>query len=247
MSCLVVADHFKQDATLRTIAAVTQSKLFPHVTVLTGNAHDAQQLRNVAGISRVFFSFQEAQPEKEFPEAYTSAVKQMVKAEPAYTHIVAPATSFGRALIPRIVGALDVPCDAVSDVVKILGRDLFVRHIFSGKQAATVRVSSRIKLATIKPNPFPLPERRKPAFAVPQAQVPDAEKVLKGIADGGWCCCVPRIVPSFSSAATDKTRVRIIPPLTSARVVASGGRGMKSKEAFQSLYGLAELINGCSK
>ena len=244
MSCLIIADHFKPEATLRTITAITQSKLFPHVTVLTGSSQDAQQFRDVAGLSRIFFSFQEARADAELPEVYSRVVKGMVKAEPAYTHIVAPTTSFGRALIPRIAGALDAPCDVASDVSKIVSRDTFVRHIFSGKQAATVRLTSKIKLATIKPNFFPLPERRKPAFAVVQARVPDAEKALCVLADGG-CCHVPRKMQPAAAGTTGGSSN--MPQLTSARVVVAGGRGLRSKEAFKSLYGLADLINGGCK
>lgn len=244
MSCLIIADHFKPEATLRTIAAITQSKLFPHVTVLTGSSQDAQQFRDVAGLSRIFFSFQEARADAELPEVYSNIVKGMVKAEPAYTHIVAPTTTFGRALIPRIAGALDTPCDVVSDVTKIISRDLFVRHIFSGKQSATVRLASKVKLATIKPNFFSLPERRKPAFSVVQAKVPDADKTLCVLADGGFCR-IPRRIQSPTVNSNEK--MRNMPQLTSARVVISGGRGLKSKDAFNSLYGLAELIDGGCK
>lgn len=139
-----------------------------------------------------------------------------------YTHIVAAATAFGKNVMPRLAGLLDV--QPVSDVIAIEGSDTFVRPIYAGNALATVRSEDARKVITIRPTAFdPVP------------------------AEGGSAEIVTAPLPEFPSlsrfvgAELSKSER---PELTAARVVISGGRGMQSAENFKMLERIADKLGG---
>jgi electron transfer flavoprotein alpha subunit len=139
-----------------------------------------------------------------------------------YTHIVAAATAFGKNVMPRLAGLLDV--QPVSDVIAIEGPDTFVRPIYAGNALATVRSEDARKVITIRPTAFdPVP------------------------AEGGSAEIVTAPLPEFPSlsrfvgAELSKSER---PELTAARVVISGGRGMQSAENFKMLERIADKLGG---
>ncbi|MGN6102063.1 MAG: electron transfer flavoprotein subunit alpha/FixB family protein, partial [Devosia sp.] len=129
-----------------------------------------------------------------------------------YEAIVAPSTSAGRAVMPRVAALLDVM--QVSEVVDVLGPDTFRRPIYAGSAIETVRSADRKLGLTVRPSAFP------PAASggsAPMSRVPIPPDPQLG-----------RVV-SESAGQGDR------PDLGAARIVVSGGRGLGSKENFEAL------------
>ncbi|MGC1818212.1 MAG: FAD-binding protein, partial [Casimicrobiaceae bacterium] len=138
-----------------------------------------------------------------------------------YTHVLAPATSFGKNVAPRIAARLDVA--QISDISGIEAPDTFVRPIYAGNAFATVRSMDPVKVITV----------RTTAFDAAQAT-------------GGTAAIEP--IPAAPEIPTSKVTGQELskserPELTSARIVVSGGRGMGSGENFRLLEALADKLN----
>lgn len=139
-----------------------------------------------------------------------------------YDHLVAPASSFGRNLLPRVAGMLDVAM--VSDVVVIRSPDTFVRPIYAGNALETVQCSDHPCVLTIRPSAFD-------PIAPVQTQAPI--KMLGASPD-------VELSRFVSREYTDSDR----PELGNARVVVSGGGGLGSSEHFFNvLEPLCESLN----
>jgi electron transfer flavoprotein alpha subunit len=141
---------------------------------------------------------------------------------PDYTHIVAAATAFGKNVMPRLAGLLDV--QPVSDVIAIEGPDTFVRPIYAGNALATVRSEDAKKVLTIRPTAFDAVPAEGGQAEISPAPLPD----------------FPRLSRFIGAELTKSER----PELTAARVVISGGRGMQSAENFRMLERIADKLGG---
>lgn len=138
-----------------------------------------------------------------------------------YDYILAGATTFGKNLLPRAAALLDVAM--LSDVAQIISADTFVRPIYAGNVMATVQTQDRIKVLTVRTTAFP---------AVKESQQANAriEKISQAI---------PNTLSRFENQSLTQSRR---PELTSARVIISGGRGLKSAENFHLLEGIADQL-----
>ncbi|KAJ8936006.1 hypothetical protein NQ314_012532 [Rhamnusium bicolor] len=139
-----------------------------------------------------------------------------------YTHIIAGASAFGKALLPRIAAKLDV--SPVSDVIAIKSPDTFVRTIYAGNAVQTLTAKDPIKVLTIRGTNFE---------AAPLEGGSATSETIS--ADG----CATDLTVFVSQELSKSDR----PELTSAKVVVSGGRGLKSGENFKLLYDLADKLN----
>ena len=138
-----------------------------------------------------------------------------------YHVILAPATTFGKNLLPRVAALLNVAM--VADVVKIVSTDTFVRPIYAGNALATVQSSDAIKLLTI----------RGTAFS-PQKPSDNKKAVIEEI---------KKIIPNtLSKFEKQELTVSARPELTTARVIISGGRGLKSADNFKLVEALADRL-----
>jgi electron transfer flavoprotein alpha subunit len=221
MRILVVAEHDESSLKSSTLNAITAGlALSPTVTVLVAgnNTQDvADAVSKVTGVEQVLLAqspqlaYQLAEPMAQLLEAVASQ----------FTHILAPATTFGKNIMPRLAAKLDVM--QISDLTKILSEDTFERPIYAGNAIQTIQSLDSIKILTIRPT----------AFA--SALIADTKAPIEHIA-----------IPSLS---TPSLRIRLDtteskrPELTSARVVVSGGRGLQSKEKFQLIEELADCLN----
>lgn len=139
-----------------------------------------------------------------------------------FTHIVAGASSFGKALLPRVAAKLDV--SPVSDVIGIKSSDTFVRSIYAGNAIQTLQANDPVKVVSVRGTSF------------------EADKLEGGSAkiekapDGNYQTGLTEFLAQELSKS-DR------PELTSAKVVISGGRGMKSGDNFKLLYDLADKLN----
>ncbi|MES2114159.1 MAG: electron transfer flavoprotein subunit alpha/FixB family protein [Pseudomonadota bacterium] len=221
MKTLVIAEHGHtalKTATRHAVDAARKLGGDVHVLVAGQGCEGAvAQAARVAGVATVLHvdgqHYLDQLPENVAPLAATLAG--------AYTHVVLAATSAGKNLAPRIAALLDVA--QVSDVVAVMGPDLFVSPQYAGNVLATLRSSDRIKVLTVRTSAFTAVEEQAACSieAVPPGPVSDAVRVVGR-----------QIVQS--------TR----PELGAARVVVSGGRGLGSAEQYEALLApLADKLN----
>jgi len=221
MSVLVLAEHDNaslKPATLNTVAAA--GKIGGDIAVLVAGsdcAGAAKAASAVAGVNKVLVA--DAPHYKEQLAENLAAL--VVALAPGYTHLLAPATSFGKNVAPRIAALLDVA--QVSDIVEVKGADTFVRPIYAGNALATVQSLDRIKVVTVRTTGFDAVSANGGSGAV---------ESVAAAADTALSSLVGR-------ALTKSER----PELTSARVIVSGGRGMGSGENFKLLEPLADKLH----
>ena len=221
MSVLVLAEHDNaslKPATLNTIAAA--SKVGGDIAVLVAGADCAGAAKAAAAVSGVQKVLVADAPHYKDQLAENLAAL-VVALAPGYTHVLAPATSFGKNLAPRIAALLDVA--QVSDIVEVKSADTFVRPIYAGNALATVQSADKIKVVTVRTTGFD---------AAPANGGSAATDSATAVADAGLSSLVGR-------ALTKSER----PELTSARVIVSGGRGMGSGENFKVLEPLADKLH----
>jgi electron transfer flavoprotein alpha subunit len=137
-----------------------------------------------------------------------------------YSHVLAPSTSFGKNVLPRVAALLDVA--QISDIVKVESADTFVRPIYAGNALATVQSGDAIKVITVRSTGFD---------AAPAAGGSAAVENIAAGADSG-----------LSSLVGQELTKSARPELTSARAIVSGGRGMGNGENFKILEALADKL-----
>jgi electron transfer flavoprotein alpha subunit len=221
MSVLVLAEHDNKSvkkSTLNTVAAAQKIGGDIHVLVAGHNcAEAAKAAAQIAGVAKVLHS-DAAQLEDEIAENVAALLVQVAQ---SYTHLLAPATSNGKNVMPRAAALLD--SQQISDIIEVVDADTFVRPIYAGNALATVRSKDRIKVITVRMTGFD---------AVPATGGSAPVESLAAPADSGLSKFVGR-----QEAKSER------PELTSARVVVSGGRGMGSGENFKLLEPLADKLN----
>jgi electron transfer flavoprotein alpha subunit len=220
MSVLVVAEHDNHDlkpATLSTITAAAQ--LGGDVAVLVagnGCGAAAEKASKIAGVGKVLLANGEHYAH---PLAENMALL-IVRLAPDYSHVLAPATTFGKNFMPRVAALLDVAM--ISDVIAIESEDTFVRPIYAGNALATVQAADTVKVMTVRGTAF-----EKAPTEGGSAAIEDVE---------------PAEDPGLSSFAGQELTESERPELTAARVVISGGRGMQNSENFHLLETVADKL-----
>ncbi len=220
MTTLVIAEHDNaalKPSTLNTITAAAKIGGTVHVLVAGHQcAPSAQAATKVQGVEKVRVA---DAPGYAHPLAESLAALVVSLAD-SYSHILAPATTFGKNFLPRVAALLDVA--QISEIVAVVSPDTFVRPIYAGNALATVKSSDRIKVITVRATAF-------------EAAQPDGGSAMtepvNSAADEG----ASRFV---SQELTKSAR----PELTAARIIVSGGRGMGSGENFKILEALADKL-----
>ncbi len=220
MALLVIAEHdgagIKQ-ATLCTVAAAAKIGGEIHVLVAGHNAAGAAQAATrIAGVSKVLHA--DAPQLGEFLAENVAAL--IVGLAKSYSHVLAPATSNGKDVMPRAAALLD--SQQISEIVSVESPDTFVRPIYAGNALATVQSSDAIKVITVRTTGFDAVSAEGGSAVIESVVAP---------ADSGLSTFVGREVSKSER-----------PELTSARIVVSGGRGMGSGEAFKLLEPLADKL-----
>jgi electron transfer flavoprotein alpha subunit len=223
MPVLVLAEHDNASLKSATLHAVTAARALGGDVELLVLGHAAQAAIDAAaaipGVARVIGGEAPylAQPTAE----NVAATVLQVIATRSYTHVVAPATSFGKNVAPRIAAKLDVA--QISDITGIEAPDTFVRPIYAGNAFATVRSSDPVKVITVRTTAF------------------DAAPASGGSAAIEAVAAAPEVTTArvVGQELTKSER----PELTSARIVVSGGRGMGSGENFKLLEALADKLH----
>lgn len=219
MSALVIAEHDNvslKGSTLNTISAAIQCGGEVHVLVA---GHDcqaaAQAATQVAGVTKVLVA-----DAAHFAHGLAeNAASQALAIANNYTHILAPATAFGKNILPRVAAKLDV--GQISEITKVDSPDTFERPIYAGNAIATVQSTDAIKVITVRTTGFDAAATGGSA----------AIENITAIADSAKSAFVSR-----EFAKSDR------PELTAAKVIVSGGRGLGSGENFKILEPLADKL-----
>jgi electron transfer flavoprotein alpha subunit len=210
MAVLVVAEHDNKSvkkATLNAVAAAQKLGADIHVLVAGHQAAEAAKAAaQIAGVAKVLHA--DAPHLAEFiAENVAALVVQLAK---SYSHVLAPATSNGKNVMPRAAALLD--SQQISDISGVESADTFVRPIYAGNALATVKSSDAIKVITVRTTAFD-------AVAASGGSAP--VEAVAPPADSGLSAFVSREVSKSER-----------PELTAAKIIVSGGRGMGSGENF---------------
>jgi electron transfer flavoprotein alpha subunit len=220
MTTLVIAEHDNasiKSATRNTITAAAE--LGAEITLLVVGS-DCQAAANeaalIAGVAKVLVA-DAAVYAHQLPEAVAPLIVQVAS---NFTHILAPATTTGKNLTPRVAALLDVA--QISDIVTINSTDTFVRPIYAGSALATVQSGDAIKVITV----------RTTAYA-------------EASAEGGSASvdAVDAVIEqSVASFVSEELSVSERPSLSAASIIISGGRGMQSGDNFVLLEKVADKL-----
>ena len=210
MTALVIAEHDNQSikgATLNTVTAAAQCGGDVHVLVAGSNAKAAADAAaKIAGVTKVLLA-----DAAYFGDGLAENVaEQALAIANDYSHILAPATPYGKNILPRVAAKLDMA--QISEISKVDAPDTFERPIYAGNAIATVKSEDKIKVITVRGTAFDAAAAEGGSAAV---------ETLPAVADAGVSQFVSREV-----AKSDR------PELTAAKIIVSGGRGVGSGENY---------------
>lgn len=220
MSVLILVEHDHQHlhpSTRNVMAAALQLEEKPVLLVI---GHQCQKVADEAAAMKGVHAVWHVDHEDYAHLLAENISELVVDIASSFQYLLAPATTFGKNILPRIAAIWDVA--AVTDVTRIVKPDTFEHPIYAGNALETIRMLDEKKVLTIRTTAFD---------AVTESQAP---------------CCIERINTVFP--ATKTTFVRhdlsqsIRPDLSSARIIVSGGRGLQNAENFQLVELLADVL-----
>ncbi len=211
MAILVIAEHDNQSLKAGTLNTVTAAAKLGEVHVLVaghnaGAAADAAKA--VAGVAKVLLADS---------AAYAHGLAEnlaplVVGLASGYSHVLAPATSYGKNLLPRVAALLDVA--QISDIIAIESADTFVRPVYAGNVLATVQSADAIKVITVRTTAFE---------AAAQGGAANVESIA---------AAADATLSSFVSQELTKSDR---PELGAAKIIVSGGRALGSDVQFKAV------------
>jgi electron transfer flavoprotein alpha subunit len=219
MAVLVISEHDNaslKGSTLNTITAALACGGEVHVLVAGHQCSAAANAASgIAGVAKVLLAdaphMDNGLAENVAAQAYALAGN--------YSHVLAPATAYGKNILPRVAALLNV--GQVSEITKVIAPDTFERPIYAGNAIATVQSNDPIKVITVRTTGFDAAGNGGSAPI----------DTIVAVANSGRCAFVSREL-----AKSDR------PELTAAKIIVSGGRGMGSAEAFKVLEPLADKL-----
>ena len=223
MAVLVVAEHDNRvlkPATLHAVTAAAEiaEKAGSEVHILVAGKdcrRVAEAAAQVAGVAKVLLADD---------AAYDHGIAEnlaplIVKLASGCSHVLAPATTSGKNLMPRVAALLDVM--QISDISEVVSPDTFVRPIYAGNALATVQSKDPVKVITVRGTAF-------------------------GSAAAGGSAPIEAVAATGSAGLSEFVRAELSkserPELTAARVIISGGRGMQSGDNFHLLEAVADKL-----
>ena len=221
MSILVVAENTNKEiksSTLNSINAASKINDDIHLVVIGNQCEDVAKKAALIEKVKKVIHIDDPQYENIIAESITPII---VSLSDKYTHILAPASTFGKNLMPRVAALLDL--SQISDVIRIENEDTFVRPIYAGNAFATVQSTENKKIITIRPTSF------DPAYS--EGGSANIEKVSFN---------VDQSLVEFIGREESKSER---PELGTARIVISGGRGLQSAENFSMIIEIADKLN----
>jgi electron transfer flavoprotein alpha subunit len=219
MSVLVVAEHDNQalkPATLNTIAAASSLGDVCVLVAGSGCQGVAEAAAKATSVARVLLA---DAPAYEHPLAEALA-PLIARLSEEFSHVLAPATTFGKNVMPRVAALRDVAM--LSDISGIKDENTVIRPIYAGNALATVESSDPCKIITVRATAFEAVAAEGGSAAV--ETVEPAED--------------PGLSRFIGQELTESER----PELTAAKIVVSGGRGMGSGENFKLIEAVADKL-----
>ena len=221
MSILVVAENYNNEiksSTLNSIAAASIINEDIHLVIIGYKCEEvAKKAASIEKVKKVIH-IDDPQYENSIAENIAPAI---VNLSEKYTHILAPASTFGKNVMPRIAALLDL--SQISDVIRIENEDTFVRPIYAGNAFATVQSIDNKKIITIRPTSFDAVSREGGNANIEKISFNTDQKLVEFI------------------GREESTSER--PELGTARIVISGGRGLQSSENFSMINEIADKLN----
>ena len=220
MNILVIAEHDNANlkgATLNTVAAAKE--IGSDITLLVAGSNtasvisEAQQLNGVTKI----LSCDNDLYKNSLAEELSNLVVSLAS---SFSFILAPATTFGKNLLPRVSAKLDV--QQISDIISIESEDTFKRPIYAGSCIATVKSNDAVKLITVRSTAFDPVSNDNSDVPVESVEATTSVNISEFVSE--------------ELAKSDR------PELTSANIVISGGRGMQSGDNFHLLDSIADKL-----
>jgi electron transfer flavoprotein alpha subunit len=221
MPVLLLVEHNNQSiksSTLNTITAASLINEDVHALLIGfNNEQVANEIMNISLVKKVL-QVDSQEFENQLAESITPIIISLAD---KYSHIIAPATTFGKNIMPRVAALLDI--SQISDVIEIENEDTFVRPIYAGNALATVQSMDTQKILTVRPTSF------DPASTLGgQASIEKIESEVN------------QNISQFLKKEESKSDR---PELSTARIVISGGRGLQSAENFKLLDEIAHKLN----
>ncbi|MCH1492263.1 MAG: FAD-binding protein [Luminiphilus sp.] len=220
MTTLVIAEHDNtslKPATLNAVAAA--QAIGGDIDILVAGADcgaAAEAAAAVPGIGKVLAADNAAYA-NQLAENVSLLIADVAS---AYDNVVAPATTSGKNIMPRVAALMDVA--QISDIISVDSPDTFKRPIYAGNVIATVQSSDAKKVITVRTTAFD---------AVAETGGTAAVEAVDAVHDAG-----------LSSFISEEVAESDRPELTAASVVISGGRGMQNGDNFQLLEGIADKL-----
>jgi len=220
MSTLVIAEHDNSNlkpSTLNTVAAANAIGGPVHLLVVGSACQGvADACAAVEGVEKVLLADDVAYA-NQLAESTANLIKSVAG---DYSHILAPATTFGKNVLPRLSALLDV--QQISEITEVVSEDTFKRPIYAGSCIATVKSNDTTKVITVRATAF------------------------DPVSDSGGSAAIEAVAPEGVSDLTSFVGEEIAksdrPELTAASIVISGGRGMQSGDNFHLLETIADKL-----
>ena len=221
MAVLVIAEHDNsvlKTSTFNTITAATNLSEDIHLLIIGKDIETlSNNAKSIYPIKKVL-QCDNSKLEDLIPELSAPIISNIAN---GYTHILAPASTFGKNLLPRVSALLDIT--QISDVIEIVTENTFVRPIYAGNAISHVETDQNINLLTIRPTSFDKCEESGGNASIEDVDFIDNE-----------------VKTTFIGREVSKSDR---PELGNARIVVSGGRGMENSDNFKLLYDLADKLN----
>ena len=221
MSILILAEHNNEEvksSTLNTIVAASKISSDIEVLVVGSNTEGiCKEISNYQNIKKVL-SLNNTEYEHAIAEKIEPVIMSIAD---NYSHIFAPATTFGKNVMPRVAVKLDVA--QISDVISVESEDTFIRPIYAGNALATVKSNDLKKVITIRPTSFDVVAKEGGSGIVEDLQF-DSNNNHSEFVDR-------------EESKSDR------PELSTARIVVSGGRGLQSADNFKLINDIADKLN----
>ena len=221
MAVLVIAEHDNKNlksSTLNTISAARKISDDIHLLILGKNIDELSNNSKSIQLLKKVIKCDNEKLENFIPEFLSPIITNLAE---NYSHILAPSSTFGKNLLPRVSALLDIT--QISDIIGIESQDTFIRPIYAGNAISYVQTDQKINLITIRPTSFEKCEESGGSAQIEEIPFIDSK--------------VNTIFVNREVSKSDR------PELGNARVVVSGGRGLENSENFKLLYDLADKLN----
>lgn len=220
MSVLVLIEHdnkIVKASSLNTITAAKKIDQKVHAIVIGANCKKvSEEVSKFDGIEEVLLADNKIHA-NHLAENMAPLIVEIAK---NYTHILAPSSTFGKNIMPRVAASLDVA--QLSDIISVINSDIFIRPIYAGNANSKIQSLDKIKIITVRTTTFEATKKEGGKAKI--TEIPIGKDM------------------NISKFVKNELNKSDRPELTSAGIIVSGGRGMESGKNFSLLEELADKL-----